>query len=186
MSQLSSDGIHLEMLDMGGGFPAHYVGDVPTIRQIGDVVRPALDELLPYRPDLLAAEPGRHLVAESAVMAVGVLGREIRAGENWLYVDVGAYNGLMETQQTVNGWNYPLWTSLDDHADSEHLPFTVTGPSCDSSDTMFYGVCLPSGIDVGDTLYIGSTGAYTLSYASGFNGFAPPTPLFVGGHARGR
>ena len=66
-----------------------------------------------------------------------------------------------------------------------HLPFTVTGPSCDSSDTMFYGVALPATIDVGDTLYIGSAGAYTLSYASAFNGFAPPTPLFVGtGHAR--
>ena len=61
-----------------------------------------------------------------------------------------------------------------------HLPFTVTGPSCDSSDTMFYGVNLPSTIDVGDKLYIGSAGAYTLSYASDFNGFQPPKPLFVG------
>ena len=52
-----------------------------------------------------------------------------------------------------------------------HLPFTVTGPSCDSSDTMFYGVALPATIDVGDMLYIGSAGAYTLSYASAFNGF---------------
>jgi ornithine decarboxylase len=30
-------------------------------------------------------------------------------------------------------------------------------------------------------LYFGSTGAYTLAYASNFNGFAPPTPVFVGG-----
>ncbi len=113
-------------------------------------------------------------------MATTVLGREIRAGENWLYVDVGAYNGLMETQQTVNGWRFPLWTSLPDHADVPHIPFTVTGPSCDSSDTMFYGVSLPDALDVGDVLYIGSAGAYTLSYASAFNGFAPPAPLFVG------
>jgi ornithine decarboxylase len=93
---------------------------------------------------------------------------------------------MMETLQTANGWDYPLWTSVDGHADVPHLSFTVTGPSCDSSDTMFVNVSLPATIDVGDTLYIGSAGAYTLSYASAFNGFDPPTPLFVGtGHPGG-
>jgi ornithine decarboxylase len=69
------------------------------------------------------------------------------------------------------------------HGEVATLPFTITGPSCDSSDTMFHGVALPAGIDVGDVVYIGSAGAYTLSYASAFNGFPPPTPLFVGGRA---
>ena len=156
-----------------------------SIEDIAEVIVSALDELLPYRPELLAAEPGRHLVAETAVMATTVLGREVRAGENWLYVDVGAYNGLMETQQTVSGWRFPLWTSLAHHADEPFVPFTVTGPSCDSSDTMFYGVSLPDSLEVGDQLYIGSAGAYTLSYASTFNGFAPPTPLFVGAPGAG-
>ncbi|GAA2384606.1 type III PLP-dependent enzyme [Dactylosporangium salmoneum] len=181
MTALAEDGVQLEMLDLGGGFPARYVERVPSLDQIAATVNAALAELLPYRPALLAAEPGRHLVAESAVMVTTVLGREVRAGENWLYVDVGAYNGMMETQQTVQQWRFPLWTSRTDHALVPHLPFTVTGPSCDSSDTMFYGVNLPATIEVGDRLYIGSAGAYTLSYASHFNGFAPPEPVFVGG-----
>ena len=180
MRQLEADGIHLSMLNLGGGFPARYVTDVPSISEIGRVVDAALHELLPYRPEVIAAEPGRHLVAEAAVMATTVLGREVRAGENWLYVDVGAYNGLMETQQSVNGWRFPLWTSRHDHVDVRHVPYTITGPSCDSSDTMFYGESLPDSLDVGDKLYIGSAGAYTLSYASAFNGFAPPVPVFVG------
>jgi ornithine decarboxylase len=185
MRRLASAGIRLSMLNLGGGFPARYVHAVPSINEIAEVILGALDELLPYQPELLAAEPGRHLVAETAVMATTVLGREVRAGENWLYVDVGAYNGLMETQQTVSGWRFPLWTSLSDHADEPHVPFTVTGPSCDSSDTTFYGVSLPDSLETGDKLYIGSAGAYTLSYASAFNGFEPPTPLFVGeGRAR--
>ena len=110
----------------------------------------------------------------------GVLGREVRAGENWAYLDVGAYNGLMETQQTVNQWRYPLWSSRADHAAADQVPFTVTGPSCDSSDTTFFGVYLPATLDAGDRLYIGSAGAYTLSYASNFNGFPPPSPVFIG------
>ncbi len=163
------------------GSPARYTEPVPALGQIADAIMPALAELLPYRPKVVACEPGRHLVAESAVMVASVLGRELRAGENWLYLDVGAYNGLMETQQTPGQWRFPLWTSRSDHAQVPQLPFTVTGPSCDSSDTMFYGVALPSTIDVGDRVYIGSAGAYTLSYASAFNGFPPPAPLFTGG-----
>src|SRR4029450_5870978 len=126
----------------------------------------ALHELLPYRPELLAVEAGRRLVAESAVLVGDVLGREVRAGENCAYLDVGADNGLMETQQTVDQWRYPLWSSRHDHAAADQVLFTVTGPSCDSSDTTFFGVSLPAPLDAGDRLYIGSAGAYTLSYAS--------------------
>jgi ornithine decarboxylase len=45
---------------------------------------------------------------------------------------------------------------------------------------MFYGASLPATIDVDDQVYIGSAGAYTISYASSFNGFPPPVPLFRG------
>ena len=180
IQQLLDDGIRLEMLDIGGGFPARYGDPVPTIEELAAVINPGLERLLPYVPPVLVAEPGRHLVAESAVMVASVLGREVRGGDNWLYLDVGAYNGLMETAQTLNMWRFPLWSSRADHALVPQIPFTVTGPSCDSSDTMFYGVDLPSTLEQDDRIYIGSAGAYTLSYASSFNGFAPPTTLFVG------
>jgi ornithine decarboxylase len=180
MSRLSAELITIEMLDLGGGFPARYVASAPSLAEIGTVVRQALAEL-PYRPALITAEPGRCLVAEAGVLATGVIGREQRGEEHWLFVDVSAYHGLMETRQTANRWAYPLATSLLDDAAGPMLPFTVTGPTCDPSDTMFTDVWLPATIDVGDRLYIGSSGAYTLAYASEFNGFPAPTPLFVGG-----
>ena len=179
MRQLAGDGMELEMLDIGGGFPARYGDKVPTIEQIGRAVMSAVDEHLPYRPALLAAEPGRHLVAESAVMAATVLGREERAGEEWLYLDVGAYNGLMETHQAVGQWRFPLWSSRSDHGVVPHVPYTITGPTCDSADTMFYGAALPVTMAEGDRIYVGSAGAYTLSYASSFNGFPPPQAIVV-------
>ncbi len=181
MRQLANDGIELEMLNIGGGFPARYGDPVPSIEQIGTAVTRAFDEQLPYRPALIAAEPGRHLVAETAVMAATVLGREERAGEEWLYLDVGAYNGLMETQQTVGQWRFPLWSSRSDHGVVPHMPYTVTGPTCDSADTMFYGAALPVTMAEGDRLYVASAGAYTLSYASSFNGFPPPHAVTVRG-----
>jgi hypothetical protein len=78
LDRLSSDGITLEMLNLGGGFPARSVESVPSIDQIANTIESALHELLPYRPELLAVEPGRYLVAESAVLVGGVLGREVR------------------------------------------------------------------------------------------------------------
>jgi ornithine decarboxylase len=179
MTQLRRDGITLRMLDIGGGFPAEYDVPVPRIDQIAGVVNRALDDYLPYQPELLSAEPGRHLVAEAGVMAATVLGREERAGEEWLYLDVGAYNGLMETQQTVGQWRFPLWSSRPDHGFVAQTPFTVTGPTCDSADTMFFGAPLPVTMSEGDRLYVGSAGAYTLSYASHFNGFPPPSCVFL-------
>lgn len=180
MDDLQADGIVLEMLDIGGGFPARYAEPVIALEEIAAAVLAGL-HALPYVPPLLVSEPGRGLVAESGVMVATVLGREVRAGENWLYLDVGAYNGLMETMQAGARWRFPVWTSRVDHGLVPHIPFTVTGPSCDSSDTMFTGIPLPSSLVEGDRLYIGSAGAYTLSYASSFNGFAPPAAVFVGG-----
>ena len=179
MTRLLRDGIELEMLDIGGGFPARYASGVPTIEEIGEVVTSAL-RTLPYQTTLIAAEPGRNMVAESAVIAATVIGRERRGDEDWLFLEVGGYHGLMEALQTPGGWDFPLWTSLRDHADVPHVPFTVTGPSCDSSDTIGRGILLPSTLTVGDVVYLGSAGAYTLAYASAFNGFQPPTPIFVG------
>lgn len=181
MARLHNHGIVIEMLDMGGGFPARYVDPVPSLDEITDAITPSLDTLLPYTPRLLAVEPGRYLVAESAVMVASVLGRERRGEENWIYLDIGAYNGLMESKQVDGGWEFPLWTSCPNHASGPTLPFVVSGPSCDSSDTMFFGAQLPAGIDVDDKVYIGSAGGYTLSYASNFNGFEMPTPIFLEG-----
>jgi ornithine decarboxylase len=179
MAELRADGIELEMLDIGGGFPARYIDEVPSLAQIGQALFPALDALLPYRPPLIAAEPGRYLVAEAGVMVSTVLGREWRGDEQWLYLDVGAFNGLMEPLQAVGRWRFPFWTGRPDHGYVPHVPFTIAGPSCDSVDTIFYGVPLPETIEVDDRVYIGTAGAYTLSYASGFNGFLPPEPVFV-------
>ena len=179
MRRLRADGVSLRMVDVGGGLPARYVDPVPPIEDYGRVITTALDDVLPYRPETVVAEPGRYLVAESGVLVGSVIGREERAGEEWVYLDVGVYHGLMETQQMHSDWDYPLWTSRRRHAEEPRLPFTVAGPTCDSADTMFVATPLPAALGVEDLVMIGSAGAYTLSYASGFNGFPPPTPVFV-------
>jgi ornithine decarboxylase len=179
MVRLRRRRITLTMLDLGGGFPARYTSDVPSVDLIGSIARRAL-ERLPYQPEVLAVEPGRFLVAESGVLATSVIGLDERDGERWVYLDAGGYNGLMETVQAGGRWPFPLRTSGDEPARVRRIPMTVTGPSCDSSDTMFYGIDLPETLALGDRVYIGSAGAYSVAYASTFNGFAVPAEHFVG------
>ena len=184
MRRLLRLGIRLRMVNLGGGLPARYTTPVPELPLIASLIQAALARL-PYQPDLLAAEPGRYLVAESSVLGASVIGVEERDGQRWVFLDVGGYNGMMEAVQTGGRWMFPLLTSRPDHFLAQSMPTTVTGPSCDSSDTMFYDAPLPSTLELGDRVYIGSTGAYTSSYASSFNGFPAPRLLFVGGgHAR--
>jgi ornithine decarboxylase len=180
MRRLLRAGVRLEMLNIGGGLPARYATPVPDVSLVAAVIGDALGRL-PYQPSLLAAEPGRYLVAESGVLAATVIGVDQRDGERWVYLDVGGYNGMMEAVQTGGRWHFPLLTSLPDHYRAETVPTTVTGPSCDSTDTLFYGAALPATLTVGDRVYIGTAGAYTTSYASSFNGFPPPQLLYVGG-----
>jgi ornithine decarboxylase len=190
MGAVAAQGIRLPMVDLGGGIPARYVAPVPALPAIAAAIGRGLGRL-PYRPAVVAAEPGRSLVAESGVLAATVIGVETRADERWAYLDVGGYNGLMEAVQTGGRWPFPLLVSHHPdgvppgsgdrvaRAAGAKVRTTVTGPSCDSSDTMFYGVPLPAALATGDRLYIGSAGAYTASYASSFNGFPPPATLFL-------
>ena len=180
MASLARHGVVLQLLDIGGGFPAQY-GDehVPGLEEIGARVVAAIDAL-PYVPTELVCEPGRGVVAEAAVIVATVIGRAERNGRCWVYTDVGAYNGLMEAAQSHAALAYPLATSSATSADVVMMRCTVTGPSCDSSDTLLRDSVLPATIQVGDRLFLGTAGAYSICYASGFNGFPPPRPTYVG------
>ena len=176
LEELALAGLELPMLDLGGGFPAHYGGeDVPSIGAIAHRTLEALDALS-YCPPEVVCEPGRALVAEAATMATTVIGRTEREGREWVYLDVGAYNGLMEAAQARGRMAFPLTTDAEG---TETMRCTVTGPSCDASDTLLQDADLPSSLQVGDRVYIGSAGAYSLCYAAPFNGFPVPVPVYL-------
>jgi ornithine decarboxylase len=105
-----------------------------------------------------------------------VIGTAERGGNGWLHLDVGAFNGMMEALLTRNRLVYPL---ADSRASEERRPYHITGPTCDSQDTMFFGVALSHGLVPGDQVYIDTAGAYTTCDASAFNGFGAPTTYCV-------
>ena len=176
ITDLTNAGFNIEFLDMGGGFPANYEDLALTIKDAAKVINKALDEHIPAEIRVFA-EPGRFLSANSSVMAATVIGREHRGGTDWLYLDVGVFQGLIEPLE-MSDWKYPIFTKR--RTPGYKKSFVLTGPTCDAYDTIGLDYELPSDINVGDQLYIGATGAYSLVYASHFNGFEPPKTYYVG------
>ena len=174
---LEAEKLHIDWLDIGGGFPATYARPVPSMREVGEAIQRSVDLYIPSHLTL-AAEPGRVMVAETGVLATTVIGREERHGETWLHLDAGALNGMMEALQAHCNFPFPVASSLSGQGYDERL-YTLTGPTCDSHDTLMHDVSLPSHVGVGDRVYIMSAGAYSMSYGGSFNGFAAPEAIFL-------
>lgn len=174
MREMAEKDIKIQTINIGGGFPVHYREQVPDLEDISAVIMHARDEYLPYTVDMIA-EPGRYLVAQAGSLVTSVIGRSVRNGKNWVYTDTSAFHGLLETMPCQGQIQYPI-KMLDSEAavGEKKASFTLTGPTCDYLDTYANEVVLPLSISEGDKLEISAAGAYTVPFASFFNGFPPP------------
>ena len=179
MTVLLEKDIKIEMLDMGGGLPASYHGDNINIPAMAEIIMKGLTKHLPYPVPHLVMEPGRALVANTGIMVTSVIGAAKRGTTHWVHLDVGAFNGMMEALESQNALLFPMTDSKQSRAKRK---YAVTGPSCDSQDTILFNVELSDDLDIGDNVFIHSAGAYTTSYASNFNGFDIPATLIKPSH----
>jgi ornithine decarboxylase len=163
-------GIRLWMLNIGGGFPIEYTESIPPIDRIAAVIEETLRQEFPSGVEIFV-EPGRAVVGEAGILVSTVIARARRNGQDWLYLDVGVFNGLMES---IGGFRYSMVADRDGPA----RKWVVAGPSCDSFDVISKEVDLPE-LQIGDKVYISPAGAYTTVYASQFNGFPIPNTYFI-------
>lgn len=163
-------GIRLAILNIGGGYPIRYTKNVVDIGTIESHIHTLIYERFP-RDIQVFIEPGRAIVGDAGVFVSRVIGKARRADEQWLYLDVGVFNGLMESLGGIK-YSYIVESS------KKTKKWTIAGPSCDSFDVIDTDVHLPDP-DVGNLILILSCGAYTISYASEFNGFSIPRTILI-------
>jgi ornithine decarboxylase len=173
-SLLAEADINLRMINIGGGFPAHYSAEVPEIDRYAQAVMAAVTRYFGNDLPEIIIEPGRSLVGDAGVIQSEVVLISEKGGADdrrWVYLDVGKFNGLTETMD--ESIKYRIVTPGRGGSSG---PVVLAGPTCDSADILYEQTeyRLPFGLEVGDKVEILSTGAYTASYASvGFNGFSP-------------
>jgi ornithine decarboxylase len=172
-------GIALHMVNLGGGFPAKYVKNVPTVKAYAQAILHSLRRHFGNHIPETIIEPGRGLVGNAGMIEAEVVLIAQKSSTDkvkWVYLDIGKFNGLAETTDEMI--RYPIRTAFDG---DETEPCVIAGPSCDSVDVLYERepYLLPVSLEIGSKVLIEGTGAYTTTYSSiGFNGI-PPLKSYV-------
>jgi ornithine decarboxylase len=171
---LAERGITLSMVNLGGGFPARYLKDVPAIGRYSNAIQKGLAKHFGNAIPETIIEPGRGMVGNAGVIKAEVVlvsKKQADDEKRWVFLDIGKFGGLAETMEEAI--RYPISTPRDKDPKG---PCIVAGPTCDSADVLYERTPyeLPVTLTVGDEVLIEAAGAYTTTYASvAFNGFAP-------------
>lgn len=180
---LSGNERGFDTLDVGGGFPVGQLGE-PSPRPARFARElPALFDAIPAdrRPERLAIEPGRFLVARAGWLVGRVLHVRDRGGRQ-VVLDTGmtelmrpALYGARHAVVALTSLGEPL-DALPSAADTG--PADVHGPICESTDAL--GEHRLPRLRRGDLVAIRDAGAYGASLSSTYNGRPRPPQVLLG------
>src|SRR5262245_45557227 len=91
MRESKSRGHEINILDIGGGFPAAYDKHVKPFSQLAGKINAEIERLFPKEIQILA-EPGRFLVATAATAVARIIGKTVRDGKTCYYIDDSVYH----------------------------------------------------------------------------------------------
>src|SRR5271163_3491331 len=170
-AEAKARGFDLKLIDIGGGFPAHYDATVPRFTTVAKMINAEVDRLFPQPIEILA-EPGRFLIASAATSVAKIIGKAVRGGKLSYYLDDGVY-------QTFSGiifdhTQYPLKSFKK----APTQICSVFGPTCDALDTLSMTEELPD-LEIGELVYAENIGAYAGASSTYFNGFPPAKVVHV-------
>src|SRR5436189_1235495 len=153
MNESRSRGHEIKILDIGGGFPAHYNRHVKPISLLAKKINAEINRLFP-KDIQIVAEPGRFLVATAAASVARIIGKAVRDGKTCYFIDDSVYH-------TFSG-------IIFDHCQYHLKAFkkgrseicAVFGQTCDGVDTISQSEELPE-LEVEDLVYAEDIGAYS-------------------------
>ncbi|HZN39924.1 MAG TPA: type III PLP-dependent enzyme [Planctomycetota bacterium] len=156
----------MNLLDIGGGFPAPYDHTVKPFSELAKILNRELDRLFDDDIEILA-EPGRFMVATAATAVVKIIGKALRDGKLCYYIDDGVYHTFSGV--IFDHCHYHFGAFKQGHKQV----CSVFGPTCDALDVVSMTEELPGNLQLGDLLYSENIGAYSAASSTWFNGFAP-------------
>jgi ornithine decarboxylase len=179
-TDLCEAGVKLRMMNLGGGFPVRYRDPVPGIDDFGHAILRAMTAHFGNALPEMVIEPGRCVVADAGVVSAEVVLVSRRDRDDpvrWVYLDIGRFGGLAETEGEAI--KYRIATAHDGGAAG---PVAIAGPTCDGADILYErsNYRLPLALASGDRVELHATGAYVTTYASQrFNGFLPLAEYYI-------
>jgi ornithine decarboxylase len=171
-------GFNIGVIDIGGGFPG--VDRCVKFADICDNINMAIADFFLYETSnniiRFIAEPGRYFTEATHTLVINVIAKKKEEGVIKYYLSEGIYGSF-------NCINY-------DHQKPELIPLlprdqydplynsTFFGPTCDSLDCIYKDVPFVE-LEVGEWIYVGDFGSYTISPSSAFNGFSVTNKKYI-------
>ncbi|HAF95723.1 MAG: decarboxylase [Elusimicrobia bacterium GWC2_51_8] len=167
----------MNLLDIGGGFPAPYDESVKSFRVLAKKINTELNRLFPEEIEILA-EPGRFMIATAGTSVVKINGKAVRDGKLCYYVNDGVYH-------TYSGIIFDhCHYHLKSFREGPEQVCAVFGPTCDALDVISMSETLPTDLELGELLYSENIGAYSHASSTYFNGFPPAKVVHINQSAR--
>jgi ornithine decarboxylase len=162
----------MNLLDIGGGFPAPYDASVRPFSELAKRINAELERLFP--PDIkIIAEPGRFIVATAGTAVSKIIGKAVRHGKLCYYINDGVYS-------TFSGIIFDhCQYHFDAFKEGPTQICTVFGPTCDGLDVISMTEELPANLERDDLLYSRNIGAYSGATSTCFNGFPPAKVVHI-------
>ncbi|OGR40786.1 MAG: decarboxylase [Elusimicrobia bacterium GWA2_61_42] len=164
----------MNLLDIGGGFPAPYDSSVKPFQQLAKTINAELERLFPDPKIEILAEPGRFMIATAGTSVVRINGKTVRDGKTCYYVNDGAYHsysGIIFDHQHCNMFSFRKGKKAENCA--------VFGPTCDALDVISSAMPLPTDLQLGELMYSTNMGAYSHASSTWFNGFPPAKVVHI-------
>src|SRR5205807_911275 len=134
---LAAADINLRMVNIGGGFPARYRGEVASVEQYAQAVTDALTRHFGNQLPEIIVEPGRSLVGDAGLIQSEVIliaDKGDGGDKRWVYLDVGKFNGLAETMGESIRYRIQV-----PGRSGPSGPVIIAGPTCDSAADPYHG-----------------------------------------------
>jgi diaminopimelate decarboxylase len=159
IDQLSTEGMMLKHIDLGGGLGIRYRDEAaPTVRAY---LQPLLQKLQGRGLKILL-EPGRRLVGNAGLLLTQV--EYLKPGEVKNFAIVDAAMNDLARPALYDAWHDILPVTP---RNAPELSWEIVGPICETGD--FLGHARPLALAAGDLLAIMSAGAYGMAMSSNYN-----------------
>jgi len=189
IDELRAAGFTVDMLDIGGGFGAHYRGDeAPDAQAYAKAIVPLVEPYVARGGLQVVIEPGRSISGNAGVLLSRVLYRKRGGEREFLIIDAGMTELIRPALYEAYHFMWPVAPTAgfvpEPRGESAKVDglvlYDVVGPICESGDFLAKERRLPP-MERGDLLAVFTAGAYGMVMASNYNSRGRPPEVLVEG-----
>lgn len=158
---LTASNIHLQHIDLGGGFGVRYNNEAELDLT---ALASGLQDMLRGRQLKVLFEPGRFIVADAGILLTRVIYTKENGSRHFTIVDA-AMNDLL--RPALYNAYHKVWPLRNSDATNVVLPTDLVGPICESGDFLARDRSLL--LESGDYVALGHAGAYGAVMSSNYN-----------------